>query len=78
MIVMSFIATVFVLTCIYGLLFTKSDVEDMTGKIFAGFVGFVVFPLGVVESVRYLSRLDEQGITHRTLLRDNASWHGTT
>ena len=60
LLVISLIATVFVLTCIYGLLFTKSDVEDMTGKIFAGFIGFVVFPLGVVELVRYLSRLDEQ------------------
>lgn len=60
LLVISLIATVFVLTCIYGLLFTTSDVEDMTGKIFAGFIGFVVFPLGVVESVRYLSRLDEQ------------------
>jgi hypothetical protein len=60
LLVISLIATVFVLTCKYGLLFTTSDVEDMTGKIFAGFIGFVVFPLGVVESVRYLSRLDEQ------------------
>lgn len=80
LLVISLIATVFVLTCIYGLLFTTSDVEDMTGKIFAGFIGFVVFPLGVVESVRDTSAVSTRkpGITHRTLLRDNASWHGTT